>query len=346
MYESDVSTATSALKAGNTTVFNDATISRILSLSTSITDTSVNFSTTTPDANGVVTVASGTEVVLVQSSNTAPTTIAPPVNAPVVVFEGKGGVVATFNDGANVPSHAAGVTDRIVIGSAGNDHIILADARNTQVTLGTGNSTVVTGSGSDTVVAGLGNSTVIGGTGHAIVQLKGNADDYTVTVNNGHAVVTHAGDGLTTDISKIQFVQLDNGKALVFAKDSAQAAVSTLYSAAFGRDADGTGLQFYFDAAKSGKSLTQIADFFLKSSEGQTLAAKSDADFINDLYHNTFNRTGEAGGLAFWADQLSHGTTRAQVLAAFVNVAGQNLDDALHTEAVVVGSVTVIHNII
>lgn len=345
MYESDVSTTTAALKSSSTTVFNDDTISRILDLTTKDNST-VRFDTVSPDANGVVTVASGAEVVLVQSSDTSATTIKPPVNAPVVIFQGKGGVVAAFNDGTSVPSHAAGVTDRVVIGSAGNDNFTVSDAKNTVITLGTGNSTVVTGGGHDTVVASLGNSTIVGGSGHAIVELKGNASDYTVTVVDGHAVVKNAGNAHTTDISNIQYVQLDNNKALIFANDSKQAAVSTLYSAAFGRDADANGLQYYFDAADKGSTLIQLAGSFLQSTEGKALAAKSDSAFISDLYQNTFDRAGDAGGLTYWADQLSHGATRAEVLASFVFVAGQNLDGALSTETTVVGSVTVVHNII
>ena len=346
MYDRDTGTVTAALQSGNTAVFTDDTISKILALTTTDNNT-VSYDLATPNANGVVTVAAGAELVLVTSSDTTQTLITPPANAPVLIFQGKGGVDVTINDGATtVPAHPPGVTDRVVIGTAGNDHIVIADAKNTAVTLGTGHSTVVAGAGQDTILAGLGNSTISGGTGHAIVELKGNAADYTVTVDNGHAVVTHAGDAHITDITKIQYVQLDNGKALVFANDSQEAAVTTLYQAAFGRDADAGGLDFYFKLAQEGYSLKQIAQLFMDSPENQPAAAQSDSDFISNLYLHTFARAGEADGVAYWTDALAHGATRAELVAAFANVAALNVDGSMHTEATVVGSVTIVHNIV
>lgn len=62
---------------------------------------------------------------------------------------------------------------------------------------------------------------------YAVVKLAGNASNYNVTVNNGYAIVTDQTTSRTTDISKIQYVQLDSGKALVFARDSVEASIST-----------------------------------------------------------------------------------------------------------------------
>lgn len=348
MYDSDQSTVTTALKGSSTAVFTDDTISKILALTTTDNAT-VRFDTATPDANGNVTVAAGAEVVLIGSSDTTQTTLTPPASAPVLIFQGKGGVNVTINDGSTTPAHQPGVTDRVVIGSAGNDKIVITDAKNTQVVLGTGDSTVVGGAGSDTIVAGLGNSTVEGGK-HDIVQLKGDASDYTVTVDNGHAVVTHNGTDKVTDISKIQYVQLDNGKALVFAEDSQQAAVTTLYETAFGRTADAGGLQYWFDRAAEGVSLDQIAVAFTQSTEfaNSGNGQLDNDDFVQALYQKTFGRTADDDGLAYWTAALeTGGATRAQLISSFANIAAQNIDgSATHQEAVVVGSVTIVHNIV
>lgn len=114
MYDSDVSVVTDALKNSNPTVFSSSTINDILALTTK-GDSKVTFDTATPDANGNVTVGSGSEVVFVASSDTQQTTIVPPKNAPVVIFQGKGGVVTTINDNVTVPS-SSGTTDRVVVG--------------------------------------------------------------------------------------------------------------------------------------------------------------------------------------------------------------------------------------
>ncbi|MBS0368549.1 MAG: DUF4214 domain-containing protein [Proteobacteria bacterium] len=347
MYDADQQTVTDALHNANPVVFSDSTINDILALTTRISDSVVSFHSVQADSNGNVTVPSGAEVVLIGSSDTSPTTITPPPNAPVVIFQGLGGVVTTLNDGVLVPTSQPGTVDRVVVGSAGGDKIIVADARNTKVILGTGDSSVVTGSGVDTVEAGLGNSTIVGGSGnYAVVKLGGSASNYTVTTNNGHAVVTDNTSHKVTDISKIQYVQLDQGKALVFAKDSVEAAVSTLYEAAFGRTADAGGLDYWFDLGRAGVSLKQIADAFTHSAEFVSQAALSDADFVKGLYQHTFGRDGEAGGLSYWTDALAHGSTRADLIMSFAQIAAHNIDGSIHTEAQVIGSVTIVTGII
>lgn len=351
MYESENTAASAALKAASPVIFNDTTIAQILELSGKDGNTAVTFLQATPDAEGNVTVAAGTEVVFVGSSDTAQTTIKPPVDAPVVIFQGKGGVTVDF--GTSTVAGGTGL-DRIVVGSSGNDQITL-DGKNTKLILGTGNSTVQAGAGHDTVEAGLGNSTITGGD-HTIVKLAGAAADYTVSVVDGHAVITHvapaagpaqgattAAATISTDVSHVQYIQLDNKEALIIADDTKEAAVASLYHAAFGRDADASGIDFWFAAAKSGASLDQIAQSFTTSAEFKALADQTDAQFLESLYQNTFARASDADGLEFWTNLLDTGFTRAEVLANFANVAALNDAGTLTTETEVVGSVTVLH---
>jgi hypothetical protein len=348
MYDSDQVTVTDALKNTNPTVFSDQTIQNILNLTTKDNST-VRFDTATPDPNGNVTVPSGAEVLFVNSSDTFQTTVHPPANVPVVIFQGKGGVVATLNDAAaTLPSSNQTSVDRIVVGSAGNDLIVVSDAKNTKIVLGSGNSTVGTGQGVDTVEAGLGNSTIIGGSGdYAVVKLAGNASNYNVTTQNGHAIVTDKSTNKVTDISKIQYVQLDNGNALVFAKNSLEGQIANLYHTMFGRDADAGGLDYWFDAAKGGATLKQIAGAFAASSEYAQYISQSNEAFIQSLYQNTFNRAGEDAGVAYWLDQLSHGQSRVDVISSFATIAIQNvMHEAPHQEAQVVGSVSIVTGII
>ncbi|SFV03137.1 DUF4214 domain-containing protein [Pseudoduganella namucuonensis] len=348
MYEESTSTVTGALQAANPTVFTTETLNTILTLATK-TGTNVSIQTVTADASGNVTVAAGTEVVMIDSSDTAVTTIKPPVNAPVLIFEGKGGVIVTVDDdgAATVPS-GTGVVDRVIVGSSGNDSIIIADGKNTQVTLGSGDSTVVTGHGVDTVVAGLGDSTVTGGAGdYAVVKLAGNANNFAVTTKDGHAVITNSATGVKTDITKIQYVQLDNGNALVFAKDKVEASVTALFEAAFGRTADAGGLDYWFDLARGGASLKQIADAFVTSAEFGVNNLLSNETFINNLYNNTFGRDGEAAGMAYWLGVLNSGATRADIVRSFAQVHTLNVTgETANHEATVVGNVNIVTGII
>ena len=344
MYESTTSVVTDALTSSSPTIFNESTIARILALTASDTTGNVAVEQVTV-TGGEVTVAAGTGIAFINSSATEQTTVNAPQNVPVVVFEGLGGVNATFNDGETTVVGGFGNVERVVIHSAGADNFIIADGKNTQITIGA-NDTVTTGAGNDTVVAGLGNSTIIGGTGDAIVQMGGNDSDYTVTVQNGHAVVTNSGNGIVTDISKIQYVQLDNGEALVFAKDSLEAAVASLYETTFGRAADASGLQFWFDRAREGITLEQIADAFTQVAEFEDIAEFSDEAFIESVYQQTFGRAADVTGLDFWLTQLDNGIDRGDVLEAFANLSASNLVDGGDGEVTIIGNVYFVPGII
>lgn len=339
----------SRLDNSSRTVFSSDTISKILALATNSQSLHVRVDTVTPDSHGEVTVQAGVGILYLDSSDTVQTVIKAPVNVPVVIFQGRGGVIATFNDGGStVPSGDQLHVDRVIVGSAGNDHIVIGDAKNSQITLGTGDSIVSVGHGVDTVEAGLGNSTIIGGNGdYAVVKLAGNATNYHVTTQDGHAIITDATTHKTTDISKIQYVQLDNGNALVFAKNSVEAQVGTLYHVAMGREADAGGLDYWFDAVKAGATLKQIASAFVNSTEFSTAhSGQSDTAFIQSMYQNTFNRAGEDSGVAFWQNALSHGSTRADLINSFAQIAVQNIEGISQTEIEIVGNVHIVTNII
>lgn len=346
MYELPSANASTTLRGINPLIFTQGTIDRILGL-TAATDSSVRFESVIPDGNGNVTAPQGAEVLLVNSSNNFVEFIKAPTKAPVMLFQSQKGVDVRFND--TTTGVADRQVDRVVVGTNGNDKFVIADGLDTQLSLGTGSSVVTTGNGYDTVVAGLGNSTVIGGndSGNAIVKLAGSASDYKVTVKDGHAIVTHTGTLKTTDISNLQFVQLDGGKAMVFAENFKEAGVATIYEAALGRAPDAPGLDFWLDAVRNGVTLERIAEDFLNSAEYKALPALDNQQFLTTLYKNTFNRAPDAEGFAWWTNVLESGVSRASVLAGFVSDAGMSLDGtAAHIEPVVVGSVTVVHNIV
>ena len=346
MYESSTSAVVDALTSSSSTIFNESTIERILSLTTQgTTDTTVSFEQVTASTDGQVTVTAGTEVAIIGSSASQQTTIDAPVNVPVVIFEGLGGVNATFNDGQTTVQSAAGVVDRVVVHSAGADNIVIEDGKNSQITVGA-NDTVVAGAGNDTVIAGFGDSTVVGGTGYTIVDLGGDDSDYEVTVVDGHAIVTNTETGVTTDVSNAQFVQLDNGEALVFAKDSKEAAVSTLYETTFGRAADALGLQYWFDRVNDGASLSDIADAFVNSAEFDARPDLNDEAFLESLYQNTFGRAADDAGLAYWTGVLENGGDRGDVIESFANTAAAHLDGTLEGEATIVGTITIVPGIV
>lgn len=342
MYESNADSLVTALSGADPNVFTSDTLAKIVALASS-GGTTIHVEQTEVQAGGAVTVPAGTSVAFI--SDTIHTTITPPSDVPVVVFHGNSGVHAIFNDGGAVSSSG---NVRLVVGSAvGDDSIVIADARDSHVVLGAGNSTVVGGIGQDTIVAGTGNSTISGGGGFDIVEIHGSASDYKVTVDHGHAIVHDNVTGQTMDVSQVQYVEVDGGGALVFARSAQEAAITTLYETTFGRTAEAGGLQYWFDAAAHGASLADISKAFTNSAEFlQSTAQLSDTEFIAGLYQNTFGRAADDGGAAYWAQALHNGATRAQLIEAFAGIAGDNLAGHGNGEVHIVGHVTVIPNII
>lgn len=341
MYDSNAQTISNALTSASTTVFTQDTINDILSLVTTPTSSTVVVEQVTVANNGTVSVPAGTEVVFVTTSNTVLTNVAVPGSAPVVFFQGAGGVNATIggpNPAATSGSSAAVVADdviqRIVVGTAGADTITIVDGKNTQVIAGD-KDVVKAGSGHTVVVAAQGSSTVVGGA-DTVVEAKGREGDFIVTVANGHAKISNATTKVAVDMTGVNYVQLDNSDALIFAGNVKQAAVANLFQAVFGRTADANGLEYWFDQADKGVSLKSIAQGFMASSE-YTGATQTNAQFVNTLYQELLGRSADTSGSTFWLDKLSAGVSRADVAVAFANAASTTAG-----EITVVGTVTII----
>jgi len=113
--------------------------------------------------------------------------------------------------------------------------------------------------------------------------------------------------------------------ALVFASCSAVSAtsedaraVARLYSAAFDREPDAKGLNFWILALDQGQTLQQLAQKFRDSPEFARRYGDLDDDaFVRQLYRNVLGREGEASGVAFWVATLDSGGSQAQVLRQF-----------------------------
>lgn len=98
--------------------------------------------------------------------------------------------------------------------------------------------------------------------------------------------------------------------------------IGQLYVGYFGRAADPAGLDYWVNRFNDGMSLLAIANSFAVQPEATSLysylAAPSLGDprsFIVAIYSDLFNRTPDAGGLAYWVDQLTvHGTPPGQMV--------------------------------
>ena len=135
-------------------------------------------------------------------------------------------------------------------------------------------------------------------------------------------------------VERVQFA--DGMLAFDIAGNSGEA--YRLYQAAFNRTPDDPGLTFWINVYDSGSvSLVEMADYFIASTEFQTLYGGPDAvtddEFISLLYNNVLNRDPDQEGFDFWAEQASNGLSRADILQYFsestentANVADQITD--------------------
>lgn len=86
--------------------------------------------------------------------------------------------------------------------------------------------------------------------------------------------------------------------------------VARVYEAALDRDGniDLAGLNFWIDQREIGLTERELAQAFIESPEFAEIfgepAELTDREFVEVLYQNILERSGEAAGVAFWSDQL------------------------------------------
>jgi hypothetical protein len=97
------------------------------------------------------------------------------------------------------------------------------------------------------------------------------------------------------------------------------APVARLYFAYFLRIPDKNGLDFWVDFHRAGNPMESISNYFAQSTEfAMTYGALDNAAFVDRVYRNVLGRAPDAGGLAYWRDQLDRNLrTRGQVMLAF-----------------------------
>lgn len=349
-YETTSSDLDSSLTSSNSVALTQDVITAILNAVGATA--SVN---TVTSAGGTVTVPAGTEVGFFHFDDSHIDTVTIENPPAIMVLQTSAGVEVLVNTGTSTDAHY------VIVGSSGNDNITVSGTGSATISLGTGNSTVNAGQGNDTIVGGHGSATIDGGGGDDVLVLTGTGPHWvanTASVVAGtsglgpqasttdHVLLTNTDTGATIDLTGVQYVALDNNDAIIVAASTVEAGVASLYHAAFGRTGEAGGVEFWFDYAKEGLSLHDIAVGFTQSPEFAASAALSNHDFITQLYTNTFGRAPDAGGMTYWTQQLANGASRADLLTQFATVAALNEQGVIHTEVTVVGTVLIVDHIV
>lgn len=230
-----------------------------------------------------------------------------------VISSGNGNDVLSFLDNGNTT----------VDGSAGNDSITTSGGADS-ITGGTGNDTIFAGAGNDTIVSGVGADTVHGGGGFDVVQVGGAANAWTATTSGDRVVLTSTTSSANTlNAGNVEFISFTGGSesqySIVITGTANEATTMRLYQGLLDRSADQSGAQFWQEQVESGMSVVAIANSFIGSQEYiDDYGTQTNTQFVTQLYENTFSRTPDDAGLAFWVGALQNGTSRGQVAVAIV----------------------------
>lgn len=255
--------------------------------------------------------------------------------------------------GANVTLNAGTGEDRVFVAGGGDDNIQITGDGNSTIETGGGNDSVTGGSGNDTVIiTGPGNSSVSTGEGDdtiivnsdgAITVNAGDGNDVIILSTDQGEITVDAGDGFNqlvlndsrgnhtftiqdgilvmnsapTEISNVQAIEFQDGISVI-AEDATEATVARMYEVMFDREADMGGLEYWFGRIEDGATSGEIAGGFAASEEfSARYGDLSNEEVLDSFYQNAFDREADAGGKAFWLDQMADGLTEALVAEQF-----------------------------
>ncbi len=104
--------------------------------------------------------------------------------------------------------------------------------------------------------------------------------------------------------------------------------VAEIYVATFNRAPDSAGLDYW---ASTALSIEEIAQSFFEQDETQEKYPDtlSNALFVDEVYNNVYNHSGDPEGAAYWIAELDNGTPRNVMIIAMVNGAQGTDQDTL-----------------
>ena len=183
---------------------------------------------------------------------------------------------------------------------------------------------ILTGlAGKDTFYPGGGADSIDGGDNVDTVVFSGARGQYTLTHNSDgtYTVRDMLDPSVSVAMKNIERVNFSD-QALAIDATPESARLAELYHLALGRKPDDAGLQYHLGVSNSGATTSQIIAAFVASSEFASGQGQlSDNAFLTQLYGNAFDRSPDAGGFAYWMQQLAHAPGpegRAQVMEGFL----------------------------
>lgn len=198
--------------------------------------------------------------------------------------------------------HYLTLTDQTIIenliGSSGNDTIILNDANNTIDTKDGYDTIIITNQGESRI--DYYNDTLIVSNKTSGFDILYNIEELNI---NG------------TQVDKEQFTR----ESIVFEDFTSAEQLSRLYLSALNRLPDRDGLEYWIEEYQTTHNLNAIANAFIYSDEFITLygQTQSSQEYINLLYNNILYRDADEEGLHYWKQEMQNGASKADILLSF-----------------------------
>ncbi len=204
--------------------------------------------------------------------------------------------------------------------------------------IGTANADKISGlAGNDTITGAAGNDTIDGGAGYDTIVFSGKLSNYTISHSgNNYSVKAKTGSDGTDSVTNSESLKFSDMTVNLTIKTIAASApianvqkVIELYVAFFKRVPDADGMAYWIGEMNAGKSINQIADAFYSAGlsfpdlTGFT-PQLTNTDFVNLIYKNVLGRVdgADAGGMAYWTDQLANGkATKGSLVTDILNAA-------------------------
>lgn len=182
--------------------------------------------------------------------------------------------------------------------------------------------------GNDSFLVNPDTSTYVdGAAGTDTVNFASSREDFAFAVGEDAITFQNESDFFYFDnVERVKFfdaqLYLDTG-----AGENAGSAYR-LYQAAFDRQPDSEGLEYWIGRLDAGVSLEAIADSFINSPEFArtygTVDSVSNDDYVDLLYTNVLGRDYDAAGFNYWVERLDQGATNRGDLLAFFSESDEN----------------------
>lgn len=225
--------------------------------------------------------------------------------------------------------HEAQMALSTLQGTAADDVIIAAPTDTKTIFIaGEGNDKITASVNSDILIGGAGADILDGGIGVDKAVFNGKLAEYKINRTAEQLVIadsqsTRDGADTLKNIERLSFS--DTALALDTGANQTAGSVYMLYQATFNRKPDASGIGYWIDRVDKGADITKdVASFFATSQEfiAKYGANPTNSSYVDNLYKNVLGRSGEAGGVAYWNQELDAGrVTKAQVLEKFATLA-------------------------